>query len=196
MYESALIAGISEFRRAVDGDELPNARVMGNLIDKASHFKCKHKKCDHHINNCVGLYFSQTVAHDTSSRKVKTMRGVFGYSFTFKLRWTSLWQIIEQYFAGNPNAPSPGIGCCDRGNSRPLTPSQTISDCVAVAIPKNDPFYADKKICCQSYIRMRATLSNDCKIKYVQVTTFSIIIDNYISITNDSLMAAIVFYLG
>lgn len=83
MYEYDLIAGISEFRRAVDGDELPNARVMGNLIDKASHFKCKLKKSDH-INNCAGLYFSQTIAHDTSGRKVKTMRGLFGYLFTFE----------------------------------------------------------------------------------------------------------------
>lgn len=84
-FKLALNAGISEFRRAADGCKLPNARVMGNLIDKASHFKRIHKKYDHHINNCVGLYFSQTIAHDTSSRKVKTMRGLFRYSRRFKL---------------------------------------------------------------------------------------------------------------
>lgn len=77
MFKYALNAGICEFRRAVDGCELPNARELGNLVDNATHFKCKHKKSDHHINNCIGLYFSQTIAHDTSSRKVKTMRGVF-----------------------------------------------------------------------------------------------------------------------
>lgn len=70
-------ADISELRLTIDGEELPNARIMGNILDKASHFKCGNKKCGHHINNYAGIFFCQLLAHDTSSRKVKTIKGTF-----------------------------------------------------------------------------------------------------------------------
>lgn len=55
--------------------DLPNPRIMGNLIDKTSKFKDANMKCDNHTNNFAGIMFSQLIAHDTSSRKAVAMKG-------------------------------------------------------------------------------------------------------------------------
>lgn len=62
-------------KTAVNGDELPNPRVMGNIIDKAEHFKCGRVKCGHNVNNALSIMFSQLVAHDTTRRMVVEQKG-------------------------------------------------------------------------------------------------------------------------
>lgn len=70
-----LISGISEHKRTVNGDELPNPREMGNIMDKATHFKCGKVKCGHDTNNAIGIMFSQMIAHDTTRRMVVEHKG-------------------------------------------------------------------------------------------------------------------------
>lgn len=54
---------------------MPNARSLSNTINDASDFKCEIE-CDDETNNFAGIMFSQMVAHDTSSRKVVSWRGM------------------------------------------------------------------------------------------------------------------------
>ncbi|XP_055325439.1 peroxidase-like [Sitodiplosis mosellana] len=136
--EARYADGISEFRRTANDEEMPNARSLSNTINEASDFKCETVKCGDQTNNFVGIMFSQMVAHDTSSRKVVTMRG------------------------NNSN----GISCCESSYSSPLPPNEINPSCIPIPLPRNDSFYSNKGIFCQSYVRMQPTLKDDCKIKY------------------------------
>lgn len=62
---------------------MPNARLLGNIIDKANNFKCGTVKCGNHTNNFAGIMFSQMIAHDTTSRKVVEMKGVWNVFFFY-----------------------------------------------------------------------------------------------------------------
>ena len=54
---------------------MPNARSLSNTINEANDFKCEIK-CGDQTNNFAGIMFSQMIAHDTTSRKVVSWRGV------------------------------------------------------------------------------------------------------------------------
>lgn len=68
-------ADISRIKRAVDGDELLNPRVLGNIVEEAEPFKCDTVKCGHDTNNAIGMMFSQMIAHDTTRRMVVEQKG-------------------------------------------------------------------------------------------------------------------------
>lgn len=68
-------ADISRIKRAVDGDELLNPRVLGNMVEEAEPFKCDTVKCGHDVNNAIGMMFSQMIAHDTTRRMVVEQKG-------------------------------------------------------------------------------------------------------------------------
>lgn len=53
---------------------MPNARIMGNILDKATNFK--NQTNNDPVNNFAGLAFSQMIAHDVTSRKAVAMKGL------------------------------------------------------------------------------------------------------------------------
>lgn len=73
-----------------------------------------------------------------------------------------------KYFVGN-NAN--GIECCEDSYSGPLPANETNPGCIGVPLPKNDQFYANKGVFCQTVIRMTPTLRINCNIKYAPVNT-------------------------
>lgn len=77
-----------------------------------------------------------------------------------------VWKHSINLFTGNG---SNGISCCESSYSGPLPSSEINPSCIAIPLPKNDSFYADKGIFCQSYVRMQPTLKDNCKIKYEHV---------------------------
>lgn len=131
-----LFPGLSEIRRASNGQEFPNARDIGNIFDKTEDFKT----CGYTLAS-VHLMFSQMIAHDLTRRRR-----------------------VEK---NNSN----GIKCCTDTYSGPLPPNETNPVCIPVSFPKNDAFYADKGVFCQSFVRMQTTLEPNCKITYAPVNT-------------------------
>lgn len=67
-----LVPDISELRKAANGQELPNPRVISNLIDKAEDFNSQSNTI---TLASVHLMFSQMIAHDTTRRSGSEIKG-------------------------------------------------------------------------------------------------------------------------
>ncbi|XP_055302477.1 peroxidase-like [Sitodiplosis mosellana] len=141
--------GISKIRKAVSGEELPSPRLIGNMLSDPSFENNYSNEVLSDTNNIMGLMFGQLLTHDSSSRLAYNVKG------------------------GNV----PGPRCCTLSNSGPLNPQYTNPNCIPVDIPKNDPFYSEVGVRCQSYIRMARTFDHDCKISYVQTDQVSSYLD-------------------
>lgn len=63
----------------------------------------------------------------------------------------------------------PNIRCCAEDYSCPLEKKYINPNCIPVSVPKNDPFFAKLGVRCLNYVRMAASLDNDCSISYKQV---------------------------
>lgn len=69
----SMILGIRKIRTSVSGKELPSPRVIGNLLVEPKFEEKFDKK--RAVNNVMGLFFGQLMAHDTSNKIQYAVKG-------------------------------------------------------------------------------------------------------------------------
>lgn len=57
-----------------------------------------------------------------------------------------------------------GLRCCSKDNKRPLPDELSYYGCLAMEVPKDDPFYAQFGGGCLDYIRSQPVFNNECQL--------------------------------